>query len=109
MRPVSYTIALILILPPFARAEPPKPVDFAHDVAPIIKSRCGECHTDGKSKGKLSLDTRELLLKAKAAVPGKSGESEMLKRITSNDPDYQMPQKGERLTAAQVATLKAWV
>src|SRR3954454_8577177 len=30
-----------------ARAEPPKPVDFAHDVAPLIKARCAECHTNG--------------------------------------------------------------
>src|SRR5262249_44331975 len=91
------------------RAEPPKSVDFAHDVAPIIKSRCGECHTDGKSKGKLSLDTRELLLKSKTVVPGKSGESEMIQRVTSRDPDFRMPKTGEPLTAAQVATLKAWI
>src|SRR4051812_851620 len=108
MRTAS-SLALVFILSPFARTEPPKPVDFTHDVAPIIKSRCGECHTDGKSKGKLSLDTRESLLRSKVAVPGKSGDSEILKRVTSSDPEYRMPPKGEHLTAAQVATLKAWI
>src|SRR4051812_7158001 len=36
-------------------AQKAKAVDFAHDVAPIIRSRCAECHTNGKYKGSLSM------------------------------------------------------
>ena len=84
-------------------------IDFAHDVLPILKARCASCHTDGKYEGSLSLDTREAILKAEVAVPGKSGESEIYRRITSKDPDERMPNKGEPLTGEQIATVKKWI
>jgi hypothetical protein len=84
-------------------------IDFAHDVLPILKARCASCHTDGKYEGSLSLDTREAILKAEVAIPGKSGESEIYRRITSKDPDERMPNKGDPLTADQIATLKNWI
>ncbi|MFL5339504.1 MAG: PSD1 and planctomycete cytochrome C domain-containing protein [Gemmataceae bacterium] len=101
-------VILLSFVASAARAEPPK-IDFAHDVLPIIKARCAECHADGKSKGDFSIDTRETILKAKVAVPGKSAESEIVKRITSTDPDYRMPSKSEPLTARQIGIMKAWI
>ena len=53
-----------------AGAEPP--VDFAHDVLPLLKARCAECHTNGNYKGSYSLDTREAALEAGAIEVGKS-------------------------------------
>jgi len=90
-------------------AQKAKPVDFAHGIVPIIKSRCAECHTNGKYKGSLSMDTRADILKSKAVVSGKSGMSELIKRVTSDKADHQMPPKGDRLTPKQVAVLKAWI
>jgi Protein of unknown function (DUF1549)/Protein of unknown function (DUF1553)/Planctomycete cytochrome C len=49
------------------------------------------------------------MLKSEAVVPGKSAESELIERVTSDDPDYVMPQKGKRLTADEVARLEAWI
>jgi len=89
--------------------EKPKPVDFAHDIVPLLKARCGKCHTNGQYKGSFSLDTREAILKAKAAVPGQSANSELFRRIRSDDPQMRMPSKGERLTAKEVALVKAWI
>jgi mono/diheme cytochrome c family protein len=85
------------------------PIDFAHDIVPLIKAHCAQCHTDGKYKGSFSLDTREAMLKSESVVPGKSGESELIERVLSNDPDRRMPQKGDRLTAAEVNRLKDWI
>ena len=104
-------MGLVVFAAATAGDEPPvrKPIDFAHDVVPIIKSRCAECHTNGKYKGSLSMDTREDLLKSKAVVPGKSGKSELIERVLSDKADHQMPPKGDRLTAKQVAVLKAWI
>jgi hypothetical protein len=99
----------LFLLAVAARAEAPKKVDFAHDVVPLIKARCAECHTNGKQKGGLSLDTREAVLKAKVVVPGKSAESELLKRVTSTDPDERMPPKGKPLSPQEVALLRGWV
>ncbi|OAI45751.1 hypothetical protein AYO44_12465 [Planctomycetaceae bacterium SCGC AG-212-F19] len=91
-----------------ARADAPK-IDFAHDVLPILKARCAECHTNGKYKGSFSLDTREEILKKKAAVPGKSADSELFKRVTSKDADFRMPPKGNPLTAKEIELVKAWI
>jgi hypothetical protein len=77
-------------------------IDFAHDVLPLLKARCAECHTDGKSKGGLSLDTREALLKSKKV-------DQLIARVTSTDADERMPPKGPALTAKEVATLKSWI
>src|SRR3954462_4766726 len=89
------------LLPP-ARAAAPREVDFAHEIVPLLKARCARCHTNGKYKGSLSLDTREDILKANVVVPGKSGDSELFKRITSDDPSERMPPKGKRLSAPEV-------
>ena len=102
---------LLVLAGTVAGDDPPprKPIDFAHDIAPLIKARCAECHTDGNYKGSFSLDTRETMLKSEAIVPGKSGESELIERVTSDDPEFRMPPKGNRLTADEVGRLKAWI
>ena len=92
-----------------ARAKDPAPIDFAHNVAPIIKLRCAECHTNGKYKGSFSMDTREEILKSMAVQPGKSSKSDLIERVISDQPDHRMPPKGDRLTAKQVELLKAWI
>lgn len=90
-------------------ADGPPKVDFAHDVVPLLRARCAKCHTNGTYKGSLSLDTRADLLKAKVVVPGKSGASELLKRLTSSDPTERMPLKGPPLSAKEVALIRAWI
>jgi hypothetical protein len=101
---------IALVVPAAAgAAEPPKKIDFAHDVVPLLKARCAECHTNGKYKGSFSLDTRADVLRKKAVVPGKSADSEIIKRVTSTDKDVRMPSKGEPLSAKEVALLRAWI
>ncbi len=84
-------------------------VDFAHDVLPLLKAHCIKCHTGDEPEGGFSLATRETLLAAKAAVAGKSSESAIIERVTSKDPDEQMPPKGERLSEKQVDILRRWI
>ncbi|HVK08338.1 MAG TPA: c-type cytochrome domain-containing protein, partial [Gemmataceae bacterium] len=105
----TFLLSLVVAAPVVAQPAKPAAPDFAHDVVPILKARCAKCHTNGTYKGGLSLDTRETLLKAKAAVPGKAAESEILKRVTSTDKDERMPPEGDRLTAKEVAVLTAWI
>jgi mono/diheme cytochrome c family protein len=92
-----------------ARAESPKPIDFAHDIVPLIKTRCAECHTNGKYKGSFSLDTRADVLKSKKAIPGKSADSKLVQRIRSDDPKKRMPPKGAPLSAAEVQLIASWI
>ena len=110
MRPYSLLALVIsLLLTAAGWAEDPRPVDFAHDIVPLIKARCAECHTNGKKKGSLALDTREAILKARVVVPGKSSASELFMRITSSDPDERMPAKGKPLSPREIELLRAWI
>lgn len=86
-----------------------KKIDFSHDVVPILRARCAECHTNGQYKGSLSLDNRSDLLKSESVQPGKSGDSELYRRITSTDPEERMPSKGDPLSAKEIAVIKAWI
>jgi hypothetical protein len=103
---IAFLFFIVAAIP--VRAAEPKPVDFAHDVVPILKSHCAKCHTNGTYKGSMSLDTRADAAK-KAAVPGKSSDSKLIKRITSDDPDERMPPEGPRLTEKEVRVLRAWI
>ncbi len=109
MRSSWLCLVIPLVLANFAPAEKPAKIDFAHEVLPILKTRCAECHTNGKYKGSFSLDTREAILKSKAVVPGKSGDSELVARLTSTNPKQRMPQKAPPLPEKEVALLRAWI
>lgn len=89
-------------------------VDFAREIDPILIKRCSECHGPDEQKSKLRLDSRKAaMLPAKsgnvALVPGDAEASEILKRVTTNDPDDVMPPKGARLTEAEVSALRRWI
>lgn len=105
MRRLAIFAAVVLTAPAPAADK----IDFAHEILPLLKARCAECHTNGKYKGGLSLDTREALLKSKKVVPAHSADSELIKRVTSTDADERMPPKGPPLTAKEIATLKTWI
>ena len=47
-----------------------KSLDFAHQIAPILKRHCVECHGGDNAKGGFSLNTRELFLDNDMAAPG---------------------------------------
>jgi mono/diheme cytochrome c family protein len=90
------------------------PVDFNKDIRPILSSQCYSCHgnDDKTRKEDLRLDLRDEAVTAKAIVPGKPDESELLKRIISKDSDEQMPppkSKKPPLTAEQIDLVKRWI
>jgi hypothetical protein len=91
-----------------------EPVDFSRDIQPLLAKRCFSCHGPDTHEGGLRLDqaagaTAELDSGGRAIVAGKTAESEILARITSNDPDTQMPPEGPRLTATQVDAITRWI
>ncbi|MEX0867065.1 MAG: c-type cytochrome domain-containing protein, partial [Pirellulales bacterium] len=84
-------------------------IDFAHDILPLLKARCAECHTNGTYKAALSLETRAALLDSGTVEPGDSEGSYLIERIASTDPEERMPPEGEPLTKQQIAVLTAWI
>ena len=87
-------------------------IDFDRDIQPILSDKCYHCHgPDANTReGDLRLDTREGAT-AEAIVPGDPAKSEFIARITTTDPDDQMPppDSNRSLSAAEIATLKQWV
>ena len=106
---VAWNVALLAGLAPLAAvAADPEPVDFSRDVQPLLAKRCVACHGPDTQEAGLRLDNRagaisELASGSRAIVPGTAAESEVLARITSADPDLQMPPEGPRLTPGPAA------
>ena len=91
----------------------PPPVDYAHDVRPILAENCFYCHGQDatKRKAKLRLDTREGQLSHEVIIPHQPDDSDLITRIFSTLDDEQMPPANSHraLTLAQKALLKRWV
>jgi hypothetical protein len=88
-------------------------VDFSHQIVPILREHCAECHAGDKKKGGFSFNDRKALLEGSengpVVVAGKAGMSRMIEVILSTDSDERMPPKGKRVPADQIALLKAWI
>ncbi len=98
--------------------ETPGTIRFNRDIRPILSDKCFQCHgTDASQrKAKLRLDivkgaTTPAASGSTAIVPGNLDESELYRRITTEDGDERMPpaKTGKALSAAEVQKLKKWI
>ncbi|MEQ1860787.1 MAG: PSD1 and planctomycete cytochrome C domain-containing protein [Chthoniobacteraceae bacterium] len=108
-RPLIFLAAFLLTA--LARAEL-RQLTYERDIRPILKHHCFQCHGEGeKLKAGLDVRLRRLLVEphgsdgAVAIVPGKPEESELINLVREGE----MPQKGRKLSAAEIATLEQWV
>src|ERR1700755_1246545 len=81
--------------------------DFNRDIRPIFNANCMACHGGVKQAGGVSFSYREQVLgKAKSgrpiAAPGMPPASELMARVTSNDPEPRMPLHGKPLAPGQI-------
>lgn len=93
---------------------PAKKVDFSADVKPILNKKCISCHGGVKAKAGFSVLFREdALAKTEsgkpAIIPGDPEGSEMIRRITINDPEERMPYKHEALSKDEISILRRWI
>ncbi|HRK33700.1 MAG TPA: DUF1553 domain-containing protein, partial [Candidatus Hydrogenedentes bacterium] len=92
-------------------------VTYNRSIRPILADNCLTCHGPDANarKANLRLDLRDsavALHDGRAAiVPGNSEASELVRRITSSNPDDVMPptSTGHRLKPEQIAALKQWI
>jgi len=108
---VACLLSLILVTPTIA-------ADFNRDIRPILASNCLKCHglDEASRKSRLRLDHRDTAVApAKsgkiAIVPFKPAESEMIRRVSSADPDEVMPPSSTHvmLTDVQKNLLRQWI
>src|SRR6266540_7066225 len=87
-------------------------IEFDRDIRPILSNNCYQCHGPDEKvrKAKLRLDTKEGATAA-VVIPGKPEASELVKRLTVNDPDAVMPpvKTGKKLNSREVDILKQWI
>ncbi|MCX7669095.1 MAG: DUF1549 domain-containing protein, partial [Anaerolineae bacterium] len=117
LRCVALLVAVVVAtVPPggaaFA-ADKGEQVDYNRQIQPILADRCFTCHGPdaAKRQAELRLDVPN---EAATAVlsPGKSAESELVRRISSDNPDERMPPpdaKKSTLTAVEVALIRRWI
>lgn len=85
-------------------------VKFNREVRPLLSQKCFQCHGPDEThrKADLRLDTAEGIA---TAFAGGLEKSEAWRRITSNDPDEQMPPPTSRLEfkAGELETVRRWI
>jgi hypothetical protein len=89
-------------------------VDYNTQVKPIINKKCIACHGGVKRESQFSLLFRKDALSPaesgrRAIVPGDIHNSELVRRITSNDPEERMPYKKDPLTKEDISILTRWI
>lgn len=93
-----------------ARAE--EAIDFDRQIRPILSNTCFTCHgpDEARREADLRLD-REDSAKASVIVAGHPDESELIRRITSEDEFERMPpiDAKQQLTPEQIDLLKKWI
>jgi len=96
----------------------PETVDYNLHVKPILSDRCFKCHGPDKAKIEAGLQlanfegaTLELESGVKAIDPKNIGNSELVARILSKDPDEVMPTPQSHLTLSneEKALLIKWI
>jgi hypothetical protein len=105
---MTRSLFVVLFAAPVVAAD--RPIDFNRDVRPILSDRCFACHGPDEKhrKAKLRLDTTD---GKKVLVPGKPDDSDLIARVTAEDPDDRMPpgKHGKALSPAEVDVLKRWI
>ena len=84
-------------------------VSFAHDVMPILESRCTNCHGGQRTEKGLNLTTYTEMMQGSENGPvvtaGDAVDSKLVELIVNQ----KMPKRGPKLTPPQVEVITNWV
>lgn len=117
LRYISVLTLLISSIAAAARADDARSVDFNREIRPILSRNCFSCHgPDNEAReADLRLDDEASVKEDRGGyqviLPGEPGESELVRRITSDDEFERMPpvDSGKELTRSQIELLRRWV
>ena len=89
-------------------------IDYNTQIKPILNKHCISCHGGVKQNGGFGLLTREHALaitesEKPAIVPGNAHTSEMIQRLTAEDPEIRMPLDADPLSDEDIGILKQWI
>ncbi len=92
-------------------------ISYNRDIRQILSNNCFKCHgPDARArKGRPQLDTFETATASwrnkRPIVPGDADASELIRRVSSDDPKFRMPpeEEGKTLTPEEIAALRQWI
>jgi hypothetical protein len=95
-------------------AKPADRIDFVRDVRSILVQHCQRCHGEKKRQGGLRFTNRREAFEpadsGRVAIrPGKSADSELIRRLTLDDEEQRMPLGGEPLAKREIELLRRWI
>jgi hypothetical protein len=107
--PPTSLLLLLSALAPAADAGPA--VEFNRDVRPILADTCFACHGPDKAKRKKDLRLDLEAGAQRVVTPGKPEQSELFRRISSDDVNERMPPAKHpiKLAARQIDVIKRWI
>src|SRR5437773_6897419 len=103
MRAIPTVLSLFFLA---AAARAGSPPDFTRDIQPIFQKRCYVCHGPLTQMKGLRFDDRQAAMRVIA--PGDSAPSPLIAMATGVGGKF-MPPSGPRLSADEIAMLRAWV
>ena len=101
------------LAPEYRRLPASGPVSFAHQVKPILESKCLPCHSPPYGMNGFRLDSRDYAFARGAAgariIPGKPDESLLLALSSAHAGVAVMPKVGNRVTKTESLILRQWI
>lgn len=86
-------------------------ISFTKQIAPILKSRCGNCHVN-RASGGLQFDTFANLVKGGRSgvpiVPKNPARSLLFRKLIAQG-NQRMPKNGDALPAGELALIRRWI
>jgi ankyrin repeat protein len=100
---------LSLAITAMVSGQAPDKVDFARDVAPLLRERCISCHGPAQQTNGFRVDQRSSVLRARTnLVPGSSETSRLYLRLIGSAFGQQMPPTGA-LSEAETEIIRKWI
>ena len=112
--PFFGVLALVAICAGAARAQSPQLDHFERKIRPVLVEQCQVCHSAALDEpmGGLRVDSRDALHQGgqsgPAVIPGKPGQSLLLKALTYKDAQLKMPPTG-KLPDNVIADFEKWI
>ena len=53
---LAVAMTIVLVASNFCRADDEEPIDFAHDIVPMLRKHCADCHSGKEAEGGFSFN-----------------------------------------------------
>jgi len=110
--PRSLIVLTLLAVPASLAAAPLDDATFFRtQVRSILSDKCFKCHGPAVQEADLRLDEPGAAIELGSIVAGNPDESELLRRILSDDESERMPpvETGKTLTPSEIEALREWI